>query len=116
MDDTNTDVRNASLRSDFPEERTQPLPYPAGFGDDPPRVFDRLAEALDVSRSALELLLSELLAYVDATPETLGAAELWDMRTGLFELVDNVLPAAKRERSRSGLVLLLLEVTPVASA
>jgi hypothetical protein len=114
MDDTKSDVRDFSRRSEFSDEGTQPLTYPASF-DDAPRLFDRLAEALDVSSSALELLLSELLAYVDATPETLGAAELWDLRVGLFELVDNVLPAAQRERSRSCLVLLLLDVAPVAS-
>ena len=112
MNDIDTDVRDFSRGNDFTDEVTQPLPDRMRL-DSAPRLFARLADALDVSRSALELLLSELLVYVDATPETLDAEQVWAMRAGLFEVVENVLPASKRERSRSGLSLLLVEIAPL---
>ena len=96
---------------------TQPLRFANSF-EEPGEpcgtaLFERLADALQLSESALELLVCELLVYVDATPATLGAEQLWNMRTGLFELVDNVLPADAREGTRSRLILLMLDVAPL---
>ena len=104
-------------QTDFPDDVTQPLPLAlsldsAGRGQWNP-LFVSLSEALDLSESAIEQLISELLVYVDATPASLTAAQLWNMRTGLFELVDKVLPPKMQSEARSRLEILMLEVAPV---
>jgi len=75
-------------------------------------LYPRLVEALQLSASATELLVRDLLRHVGATPDQLSPAQLWDMRTGLFELVDGVLPTSTRETARTSVLTLLLAVAP----
>jgi len=94
---------------------TRPGPYSPTDGADGP-LYPRLVEALQLNASAVDLLVSDLLIHVGATAARLSPAQLWDMRTGLFELVDGVLPAAAREPARTSLLTLLLSVAPLRPA
>jgi hypothetical protein len=90
----------------------RPLSCAPGAEDERP-LYPRLVEALQLSASATELLVCDLLRHVGATPNRLSPAQLWEMRTGLFELVDGVLPTSTREKARTSLLTLLLTVAPL---
>jgi hypothetical protein len=79
-------------------------------------LYDRLVDALQLGASAVDLLVSDLLVQVGATPARLTPAQLWDMRNELFELVDGVLPAAVREGARTNVLTLMLSVAPLLPA
>ena len=105
------------VRDGFPDEVTQPLRFALSVENTgQPKcngLFERLADALGLSENAVEHLTSELLVHAEATPATLTAAQLWNMRSGLLALVDSVLPAATRESTRSRLLIFMLEVAPL---
>jgi hypothetical protein len=107
--------RDAFPCADLEDEITQPMPLARALArrSRPGETFARLAETLEVDASGLALLLSELLAFHDATPATLTPADVWNMRAGLLELAADVLPRPTRGRARSRLLLLLLDVAPV---
>ena len=104
----------AENRDEFGDDVTQPIRIPlshdGGSGRRWSPLFSRLATALDFEESATEALVSELLVYVDASADRLDGHQLWDMRAGLFELIDAVLPPPTRAGARARLELLLLEL------
>jgi hypothetical protein len=108
--------RDLMTGDDFTDEITQPLPLAFSLERarhaDPRAWFTRLAEAFEVTTGSLEVLLSELMRFHDTSSAELSEQQLWNMRTGLLEIVDNVLPRPTRERARSRLQLLLLYVAP----
>jgi hypothetical protein len=79
-------------------------------------LYARLVEALQLSASAVELLVGEVLIGAGATTTRLSAEQLWAMRSGLFEIVDGVLPSAISEIARTNLLTLLLSVAPLPPA
>jgi hypothetical protein len=107
--------RYAFPRVELEDEITQPMPLARALArrNHPGDTFARLAETLEVEVTKLALLLFELLAYHDVTPATLTPEDVWHMRAGLLEVADNVLPSATRERARSRLQLLLLDIAPL---
>jgi hypothetical protein len=108
------DTRITHVPVEVVDEVTQPYRFPTSPGR--ASLFQSLADALGQDTAATEKLVSELLVYVDATPETLTGEQLWGMRAGLLELAENVLPAPRREGARSRLLVLMLEVAPVDSS
>ncbi len=119
-DDSDPGMTDDFGGDEFTSEVTQPLRFAISVaGTSQPRcngLFERLADALGSSEDAAAHLMCELLAYVDATPATLTAAQLRNMRPGLFELVHNVLPAAEREKRWARVHYLLVDVAPADRA
>ena len=98
------------------DEITQPLPLAHSLERArharPGEMFRRLADAFEVTTGSLEVLLAQLMFVHDASSASLTERQLWNMRAGLQEVAENVLPKATRERARSRLQLLLLDVAP----
>jgi hypothetical protein len=108
--------QDAFVNEEMADEITQPLPLAHSLERArqarPGEMFRRLAEAFEVTPGSLEVLLSQLMFFHDASSATLTERQVWNMRAGLLEVADNVLPKATRERARSRLQLLLLHAAP----
>jgi hypothetical protein len=105
------------IEEEFTEEVTQPLKYALSIEHTGQikcnGLFEEVASALDLTEGALERLIVELLARANATPSTLTPAQLWSLRSDLFELIDTVLPQATCDRSRARLEILMLQIAPM---
>ena len=115
VDDRETAAHHDSTGDDFGEQITQPLALALALdaqGRKPNGLFLRLAAALDLSENAALSVLEELLVAFDATPQSFTPVELWSMRTGLFEVIDQVLPVAQQQSAHARLQILLLESAP----
>jgi hypothetical protein len=103
--------------NDFDEQVTQPLAFAlslerAATTRASSVLFRRVAAAFELSEAGLETLLYEGMVCVGATPETLGADDVWALRAHLFELSSCSRTPGLRDRSRAALELLMFEIAP----
>jgi hypothetical protein len=75
-------------------------------------LFRRVCTALGLTESTATTALAELFVAHDLTPTTIDESRLWAMRTGLFEVANQVLPLEQREAAQNRLQILMLEIAP----
>jgi hypothetical protein len=111
----NDELKSLPVAEDFHTE-TRPMPVALAIALQErlksTLLFRRLCVALGLEESVAREKLCALFVAHDVSPQGLDETQLWTMRTGLFEVAEQVLPLELREAARDRLQILMLEITP----